>query len=486
MALSWKSQQFQKLLESVFPSSVSACVITPDGSPLHLQYIHLADIGTLPLAARTAQQYLQLKPGQIAIMNDPYSGGTLLSTITLITGVSLTNKTPDKSDLLLAYRFPLRPHLKFAATVDEEGLRVPPTPICENNEINKPLLKTMADHPQAPAQLFDKTIEAISSLQTLAKNFITSFEIYELGFSKVLVQNYLAESHKIMKTVVGEFPLGDAFSLLTLKDETRMKVHVETTGDKILMDFTGTSSNKKMNLTDSATFGACFGALVSLFDQPLPINAGSFQILEVRTPSGTLLNAKYPAPTFLGMTDGVALTANLVLRALGEIIPKKQVAATYPGQCALDLEFEGGLHFFDTVAPGTGASVDGKGEDGIHFWARSPLQASIEDIEKRFPVRITNLTIRNGSGGKGQFKGGDGLIKTYELLSPAFARWALGPSLKMEGIDGGTAGAEPEILITRKGGSKEKAETYGNGRFEAGDIITIHSAGGCSFGHSKS
>src|SRR5688500_2435850 len=99
MSLSWKSQQLQKLLESLFSPSISACITTSEGQPLHLQYTHLADIGTLPLAARTAQQYLQLKPNQVAIMNDPYSGGTLLSTMTLITGVSVSPRTPDKTDL---------------------------------------------------------------------------------------------------------------------------------------------------------------------------------------------------------------------------------------------------------------------------------------------------------------------------------------------------------------------------------------------------
>ncbi|MEQ1877180.1 MAG: hypothetical protein ABL958_11070, partial [Bdellovibrionia bacterium] len=132
MPLSWKSQQFQKILENLFPPAVSGCVLTPDGAPLHLQYAHLADIGTLPLAGRITNQYLQLKPGQIAIMNDPYSGGTLLSTVTLVVGISMNPKSPLKTDLLLAYRFPLRPHLKFAATVDEEGLRIPPTPIADS------------------------------------------------------------------------------------------------------------------------------------------------------------------------------------------------------------------------------------------------------------------------------------------------------------------------------------------------------------------
>jgi N-methylhydantoinase B/oxoprolinase/acetone carboxylase alpha subunit len=212
------------------------------------------------------------------------------------------------------------------------------------------------------------------------------------------------------------------------------------------------------------------------------MNAGSFQVLEVRTPTGTLLNAKYPLPTFLGMTDGIGLTANLVLQAMGRIMPKKQVAPTYPGQCALDIEFEGGPHFFDTVAPGTGASSEGKGEDATHFWMRSPLQASIEDIEKRFPLRIASIVLRTGSGGKGPNRGGDGLAKTYELTQAASVRWALGPAQKIEGAEGGASGGTaPEIHFIRKDGSKEKGASHGTIRLEAGDTITIYSAGGASF-----
>jgi N-methylhydantoinase B/oxoprolinase/acetone carboxylase alpha subunit len=186
------------------------------------------------------------------------------------------------------------------------------------------------------------------------------------------------------------------------------------------------------------------------------------------------------------MTDGVSLTANIVLKALGDVIPKKMMASTYPGQCSLDLEFDGGLHFFDTVAPGIGASPDARGEDGMHFWIRSPLQASVEEIEKRFPMRIGTVAIRHGSGGKGQHRGGDGLMKTFELTSPAQVRWALGPPIKLDGIDGGAGGAEPEIHFVLADGRKEKGECYGHRRLEAGDIIMIHSAGGSSHGHSKS
>ncbi|MEQ1878873.1 MAG: hydantoinase B/oxoprolinase family protein, partial [Bdellovibrionia bacterium] len=340
-------------------------------------------------------------------------------------------------------------------------------------------------HPQAPQSLFDRTILAIEAVTQLAKFLTDAFQIYDLNFSKSLVTNYLNESHKMMKHALVDFPLGDARAQIVMKDESRIRVHVEMTGEKVLMDFTGTSTSRKMNLTDSAAFGACFGALVSLFDQGLPINAGSFQILEVRSPTGSLLNAKYPSPTFLGMTDGVALTANLVLGALGQVIPKKLMAPTYPGQCALDLEFDGGLHFFDTVAPGVGASTTARGEDGMHFWIRSPLQASIEEIEKRFPMRIGTVAIRQGSGGKGQHKGGDGLMKTFELTAAAQVRWALGPAIKMEGSEGGAGGAEPEIIFVFADGGKEKGESYGHRRLEAGDTIMIHSAGGASHGHSK-
>ncbi|HEX4926322.1 MAG TPA: hydantoinase B/oxoprolinase family protein, partial [Bdellovibrionales bacterium] len=255
MALSWKSQQFQKLIENIFPPSVSGCVLTPEGAPLHLQYAHLADIGTLPLAGRITNQYLQLQPGQVAIMNDPYSGGTLLSTVTLVTGVALTGRAPQKTDAILAYRFPLRPHLKFAGTVDEEGLRIPPTPIADGDNINKSLLKIMAEHPLAPQSLYERTIAAIAELHSISQQFREGFDIYDLNFSKSLVQNYLAESHKVMKSMLSELPLGDSRVQSTLKDETRIRVHIELTGEKVLMDFTGTSASPAMNLTDAATFG---------------------------------------------------------------------------------------------------------------------------------------------------------------------------------------------------------------------------------------
>src|SRR5690606_36250917 len=89
----------------------------------------------------------------------------------------------------------------------------------------------------------------------------------------------------------------------------RLKLYTDFNGEYFTMNFQGSSAPGSFALTEAASFGACFGALVSIIDKPVPINWGSFRVLNVISPVGTFLSAKYPQPLFVGNTQGVSLIA---------------------------------------------------------------------------------------------------------------------------------------------------------------------------------
>jgi len=479
------SQKLLFLFKDLFLFRESGAVLLPDGTALHVKYSNLADIGTFELAGRTTQQYLQLKPGQIAMTNDPYSGGTILSTVTLLMGVSL-NDASDKTDLILCYRFLLRPSIHFAATIDEEGLRIPPTPIVENGVINQEMLKAMAAHPLCPDEILPKTLQAVDRLKTIERDLTKALQIFKVGINKSTVQDYFSDSREIMHTVLTELPFGDMDATHPLSDGGKIKMNLEIKSNSITFDFKDTTSSKLFAITEAGTFGACFGALIAFCDdRSIPVNAGSFGLVQVVSPSRSLLSAKYPMSTHVGMTEGLSLTANLVLKTLLKMVPSKKISLSSSSQCSIDIQFENGLHFFDTVPGGTGASSKRRGEDGIYFWGRSPLQSSIEDIENRFPLRISSIKARANSGGRGQNKGGDGLIKTFEILSPATVQWLLGVDLKSEVSEHSFEGENPEINFVLKSGKKTVGASSGTMKLNPGDRIVVLSAGGNGFGIAK-
>lgn len=270
---------------------------------------------------------------------------------------------------------------------------------------------------------------------------------------------------------------------LTSGEVIRLKLELGPEG--LQLNFSGTSSSTRLCLTDSATFGACLGALSAFLQRPLPMNSGLFSILHVESPLGSLLNAKFPSPTFLGMTEGTSLIATTVLKGLIKMSHGKDLADAAGLPTMIHLKFSETLRFFENVPGGTGAAINHDGADALHYWVRNSLETSVEEIERRFPLLIRQFGLRQGSGGKGQFRGGHGMSREYELLAPAELCW-LHQSVKdpRKGVKGGLNGEPAEIFVLRKGSKTVLAESFGQIQLQAGDLLYVSSGGGGGFGKS--
>lgn len=476
-----QSALLKNFLLEVMSSFDSACCITGDGELLDLHYENLGDIGTLSVAAQTVIKYFPLKSGDAVLMNDPYSGGTTLSYMTIVT--PLIKSDSQAPDLYLALRTGFRPHISISKTLDEEGLRIPPTPLVQNREINRAIMDAMTAHPLCPEGLYERIDKLLSQLWPKI-DLIQKFLTEKKSFNKSLVKNYLKDSRDWLSKHLSDLPHAETKVDRKLNSGEIIRLHLELSPEKVRFDFAGTSASKRLCLTDSATFGACFGALAAFLQLPIPINSGTFSIIEVSSPLGCLLNSKFPSPTFKGMTEGTTLVASLVLEALSEIFPTKNVSGSAQTPTQIGFEFSGGKRFFDNLAGGIGATATTDGSDAIHFWTRNRLQNSIQEIEVRFPLRIHKVSLRLNSGGHGQHTGGNGLTKEYELLESARFYWMMeGRKQAPVGQKGAMNGAPPEIIIT-KGDVVTPIETDEGDLFlEAGTLISVSSAGGG--GHGK-
>ncbi|MCB0394820.1 MAG: hydantoinase B/oxoprolinase family protein [Bdellovibrionales bacterium] len=139
----------ESLFEVFFQDRESGVVADQNGNPIFVNARYLSDYGTLPQAVKITQSYMKLQPGQMAILNDPYSGGTQLSTLTLITCVEIGSKKTN-FPMILGLRYPLRPNLRWAESIEDEGLRIPPTLIGDQNGIYEDILSAITNHPLCP------------------------------------------------------------------------------------------------------------------------------------------------------------------------------------------------------------------------------------------------------------------------------------------------------------------------------------------------
>jgi N-methylhydantoinase B len=465
---------FERLLENF----ESGAVINKQGQVLHLRYETLADIGTLGATAQTILKYFPVKPKELVLLNDPYSGGSVLSTMSLLTGIS--------EDLFLIVRTGFRPHLTHASKVDDEGLRVPPTPLGSLTDLNENILIAMSEHPLAPENFADRLREVSVRMASVVDK-VQGFMKTNPGFlSMPALESYLEDTRKKILSLISEEAFGEAEFEAELRSGETLKLQLELNSYGLSLNFSGTSPSKRLCLTDSATFGACLGALSAFLQRTqksLPMNSGFFSVLQVESPVGSLLNAKFPSPTFLGMTEGAALVARTVLKGLMKISHGKEASDSASLPLMIHLEWTPQLRFFESIAGGTGASGQQAGSDALPFWVRNQLETSVEEIERRFPMLVKQFGLRPGSGGKGQQRGGHGMIREYEILKDAELSWLM-ETLKdpSRGLKGAQDGESAEIFFIRKGEKTFIKECFGRMSLKAGDRLFVNSGGGGGFG----
>lgn len=485
MNSSFRYEQIQMLCQLLFDKENVAALTTNEGLPIYVKYQSLAEIGSLPVIAQTTHKYLQLLDGDIAITNDPYSGGTILSNLYLCIGVSSEQKRSRQVDLFIIKKISLKPKIVISDNIDNEGLRIPPSPLFINGKLNTDILEAMADHPLAPIGFEVAVRSGIEEIKKLRIDFLKTNEVFELEWSKPFIRDYFKDSQEAMQSFIGQIRSGEQAVDLELNDGSQLKLTIEVSDEKIVFDFSGCDNSRSVHLTHSAALGGCIGALISLSDKRLPINQGIFQCVEIIAPAGSLVHAKYPNPVYFGMTDGVSLLANLVLKAIGSLDKSKRYALSGTSTCSFNLDF-GNTHFFETLEPGSAASSFKDGFDGFNFWRRSHLEPSIEEIERRFPLTVDSCSYRPHSGGDGRFVGGRGVVKSITVKENCKFTWSINePNEKPLGMLGGRDAQSADVLLMKKGSQKESLARVGSLDLHPDDRIIVQSAGGGGFGDNQ-
>ncbi len=478
---------WQSIIERIIEPFPSAALVTTDGELLVSRYQSLADIGTLPVAALTCHQYFQVKPDDVIIINDPYSGGSLLSSVNLVTGVHFdtTTSVRSSSEALLVVRIPFKPRVNSATNLENEGVRIPPTPLVHQGVLANQVLDAICGHPLAPADLKIGLSRALDWLRAASAEMGRLKALTGSSLTKKLSKEWLTLAQNQFQHLLGDLSEGSARGEIQISQKSKLALAIEIKDHRVAFNFTGSGPPDRYALSDAATMGSCVGALAAALNAEVPLNSGILRAVDVIAPLGSLVHARYPSPVFLGFTDGTALVASLVLRLLGQIDRKLQCAQSGLGACAFEIDFGNGKYFYDDMEPGAAATKDRRGADALDIWRRTHLQRSVEFIERIYPMRVRSMAFRAQSGGSGQLGGGDGQTKVFEVLAPATLRWNITRGIhKPEGANGGKAAIGPEIQWQKLGSEKQELGDSGEVNLEAGDQVIIHSSGGGGFGES--
>lgn len=480
-----RAKLIQSLLETILAEIKLGGIFLADFSSLHLHCETPADAGTLPLAAQMAKQYTGLKPGEVTLLSDPFAGGSHLSQMSFV----VSFKGVDKEPWILVTRQGFRPVLKQnPESIDEEGLRIPPMPITQNWQLGAGVMEAIEQHPLCPDGFGRRVLAEIEFLKGWVKKTQALLSHYEKvwGLGEADFRIYLeATEAELKEKLVQELTHAETERRLRLDSGEIIKLQAMVYEGGFKFDFQGTSSSKHLCLTSAATFGAVASAVAAFMDFGQLLNEGLFRTIEVSTPLGSMLNAKYPSPIYKGHTDGASLIAELTLQALRDLKNEKALFFNSPVPVKVFFEFPGKRVFFDALYGGLSASGPGceKAESSSSFWTRPPLESSVEEIESLFPLRILRIEEAplkpRPENGKTH---GRGLLKEYEFLEKAHLTWSLGLYReKAEGQDSGKLGpVSPELFLIPKNETTQRELTslVGSLELQPGDKLIVQSAQG--------
>ena len=466
------------LVRSAFSANIkerrdcSTALFAEDGRMI-AQAEHIpVHLGAMPEAVSAVRAH-DPRPGETFVVNDPFTGGTHLPDVTL---VSRTETGFAVSRAHYADVGGAEPASLPAGSTDlyQEGLVLPPVRLTD--EVVTILLANMRNPDERRGDL-----RAQLAAHRLAERRLA--ELCERrGRDRVAaaMSELYAYSERRVRAAIAGLPDGrfDAADVLEAPEgELAIRATVTIAGDEIEIDFAGTDPQHPGNLNCplAVTRSASYFVVRCLTDPDVPASGGAFAPLTVRAPEGSLVNARPPAAVVAGNVETSSRIADVLFRAFGQA-----VAVPAQGQGTMNNVTFGNARFtyYETIAGGQGACPGADGPSAVHVTMSNTLNTPVEALELAYPLRVERYALRLGSGGRGRFWGGDGVIREITALEPCRVsivseRRARGP--------GGTRGGEPG-QPGRNLVNGDPAPAKVTRDLAAGDVVTIETPGGGGFG----
>ncbi|MGC2301025.1 MAG: hydantoinase B/oxoprolinase family protein [Acidobacteriaceae bacterium] len=467
-----------------------------DHMPVHL--------GSMPMSVAAAVSAIDFAQGDIAVLNDPYAGGTHLPDITMVLPVLLPGA--DKPAFYVSTRahhadvggsFP--GSMGPAREIYQEGLRIPPVRIVRGGAIDREMLDLILLNVRTPQEREGDLAAQIGACRVGEQRILEMVEKYGEARLRGLTEELLNYSERLVRAELRRMPAGEYTAEDWLDDDgvddqpikICVRIGLDPDAEAIHVDFTGSSPQVKgsVNAVRAITLSACFYMLRCLLQHDAPATAGILRPLTLLTPAGSIVDAGPPGPVAGGNVETSQRIVDVLLRALAQAVPDRVPAASAGTMSNLTI---GGIDprsgqpftYYETAAGGMGARPGLDGISGVQTHMTNSLNTPIEALEYAYPFRVRRYAYRRESGGVGKFRGGDGLIREIELLAPAqVTLLAERRKFRSWGLQGGEAGAVGRATVI-KALTGEQIELPGKCSLylEAGDVLRIETPGGGGWG----
>ena len=449
-------------------------------------------LGSMPASVEFALlEFPTLQPGDVIILNDPYHGGTHLPDITMVSPVFVGAD--------VRFFVASRAHhadvggmspgsLPLSTELYQEGVIIPPIKLIDAGRRNDGVLVLITANSRAPEERLGDLEAQLAAQRVGERRLLALVEAH--GETRVTehADALLDYSRRMTEAVIAQIPDG----VYTFEDalegdgqrEFRIPIcaTIHVNGSQMTVDFTGSAPQVagNVNAVEAIVRSATWYCVRLLAEDDVPVNHGCFQPVSVITPPHSLLNPDFPAAVAVGNTETGQRIVDAVLGALSQALPGKIPAA---GQGTMNnFTFGGTVNnrafvYYETIAGGHGAGTLGDGLSGRHSHMTNTRNTPVESLEYALPVRVIEYGLREGSGGDGKYRGGDGIRRVYEFLAPATAtinseRRIYAPY----GLEGGEPGQVGRNLLIRNNYTSFSSDELSLKSIERIDELLAHYA----------
>jgi N-methylhydantoinase B len=489
-----------------------------DHMPVHL--------GSMPMSVVTAIERLTLGPGDMAMLNDPFAGGTHLPDLTLVMPVWPGQRRREATLRRPIFYVANRAHhsdiggsqpasMGLSEEVYQEGLRIPPVVVVRRGKISPDVLALVLANVRAPREREGDLAAQLAACRLGERRLRELLDKYGLAKVTFYLDALHRYSERLMRQALRKIPDGVYRAEDCLDDDgfdnrpVRLRVAIRIHGDQATVDFAGTSAQRRgsINAVLAITVSAVFYVFRCLLGEEVPAAAGLMTPIQVLAPEGSVVNALPPAAVAAGNVETSQRIVDVLLKALALAIPDRIPAAS--AGTMNNLSF-GGLRpaaprsprshgspplepftYYETIAGGMGARPTADGLSAVHTHMTNSLNTPIEALESSYPVRVVRYERRRGSGGAGRFRGGDGVVREMEFLTDVRAS-ILSDRRRFPpyGLAGGKPGKPGKnVLKVPVGGGKYRTTVLPSKvtfMAPAGSVLRIETPGGGGWGPVES
>ena len=439
--------------------------------------VHLGSM--LRAVSATVAAVGAVEAGDVAIVNDPFTGGSHLPDITLVAPVYVKALPLDGGGLgggdraagtaFAAASPPPRPspiegegdnaggcsrHIGYVATrahhadvggmepgsmpgrsreVYQEGIVIPAVKLYRRGALQDDVLRLILANVRTPDERRGDLNAQLAALRVGEQRLVELAQrhgpdLVTAGFAAIL--DY---AERRMRARLAEFPPGTYEGEDFLDDDgwseepVRVALRVTVSSEGLVLDYAGSSPQRPGNINAVApmTYSASFFAIKILTDPEIPVNAGTFRNVELKIPEGSFLASRPPAATCAGNTETTQRIADTVLKVCAQFAPERVPAASQGTMNTIaiggrDPRAEGvagrPYSYIETIGGGQGGRPMGPGDDGIQCNMTNTMNTPVEALEISYPLRVERYELREGSAGGGRHRGGNGLVRAIRIL----------------------------------------------------------------------